>query len=112
MGEQTEWVIEMTVDQGSTFRSRPFPYTRPLLTTSWIPPLIGDRLAWVEAKVGFYVYRAIVIGVTTLLALLLLLAVWKKIKGAREKAQKRLEKERKAARKRAKSAVNSRRGQR
>ena len=38
MGEQTEWVIEMTVDQGSTFRSRPFPYTRPLLTTSWIPP--------------------------------------------------------------------------
>lgn len=112
MGEQTDWVVEMTVDQGNSFRSRPFPYTRPVESSGWIPTAIGDRLAWVEAKVGFYVYRAIVIGVAALMALLFLMTLWKGIKGAREKAQKRLEKERKAARKRAQSAVKSRRGQR
>ena len=79
----------MTVNQGASGLA-PFPIHAPVdhrldSSPDWRPTRMGG------GQGRLYVYRAIVIGVTTLLALLLLLAVWKKIKGAREKAQKRLE---------------------
>ena len=70
--------------------------------------LVGDRLAWVRAKVGLY--RVIFVAVTVILALLMLWGIWKTIKGLRKKIQKRMEKEKKGLKKKAKSSLKARTG--
>jgi len=109
-GENTELRIQVQVDQGKDFESRSYPLSRPVPKEQWIPELVGDRLAWVQAKVGFYWYRIIFVTLTVLLALLVLWGMWKAIKGLRKKLQKRLEKEKKGLKKKAKASVKSRTG--
>ena len=80
-GESIDLRVQVKVDQGKEFESRSYPLARPVPEEKWMPELVGDRLAWVRAKVGFYWYRVIFVAVTVILALLMLWGIWEDHQG-------------------------------
>lgn len=106
-GEELNLRISVQVDQGKDFQSQDFPLYRTLSKDRLLPEFVGDRLAWVQAKVGFYWYRVLYVVVTILFVLLLLWAFWKGVKGLGKKIAKGVEKKKKGLKKDGKAKMKN-----